>query len=277
MAMDLSRPETRTRLALGLFVLFYCLGVAGNVFLENLSLLDAAYFTLVTVTTVGYGDIHPTTPLGKLLAMSLILSGVTAFTAALAYVTEDLRTRHERQERLSRLNMVIGSFLSEVGSTLLARFTAWDPNIEKPRALLAEMSGLSEPRIRDIRAALKDYPFEVRPTAEDLGELREFLNAKTGFLLRVLENPNLGEHEAFTDLIWAVFHARDELAARGDLRDLPDTDLAHLRGDMKRAYALLVTQWLAYMRHLKTDYPYLFSLAVRTNPFDPKASPTVKS
>jgi hypothetical protein len=29
------------------------------------------------------------------------------------------------------------------------------------------------------------------------------------------------------------------------------------------------------MRHLKTDYPYLFSLAVRQNPFDPEASVTV--
>jgi len=30
------------------------------------------------------------------------------------------------------------------------------------------------------------------------------------------------------------------------------------------------------MRHLKKEYPYLFSLAVRTNPFDPRASVEVK-
>jgi hypothetical protein len=30
------------------------------------------------------------------------------------------------------------------------------------------------------------------------------------------------------------------------------------------------------MEHLKNDYPYLFSLAVRTNPFDPNASVEVK-
>jgi len=45
---------------------------------------------------------------------------------------------------------------------------------------------------------------------------------------------------------------------------------------MKRAYILLVSQWLNYMKHLKSDYPYLFSLAVRMNPFDPNASPVLK-
>jgi hypothetical protein len=29
------------------------------------------------------------------------------------------------------------------------------------------------------------------------------------------------------------------------------------------------------MKHLKEDYPYLFSLAVRTNPFNPDASPVI--
>jgi len=45
---------------------------------------------------------------------------------------------------------------------------------------------------------------------------------------------------------------------------------------MKRAYHLLILEWLDYMKHLKTNYPYLFSLAVRTNPFDTNASVEVK-
>jgi hypothetical protein len=40
-------------------------------------------------------------------------------------------------------------------------------------------------------------------------------------------------------------------------------------------YELLAAQWLAYMKHLRDNYPYLFSLAIRTNPFDPDASPEV--
>jgi hypothetical protein len=34
--------------------------------------------------------------------------------------------------------------------------------------------------------------------------------------------------------------------------------------------------WLDYMRHLKADYPYLFSLAIRTNPFRLDASPVIR-
>lgn len=65
----------------------------------------------------------------------------------------------------------------------------------------------------------------------------------------------------------AVFHLRDELAHRRDLTALTAPDRAHLAGDMKRVYLLLLAQWLPYMEHLKEAYPYLFSLAVRLNPF----------
>ena len=51
--------------------------------------------------------------------------------------------------------------------------------------------------------------------------------------------------------------------------------MVHLAGDAKRAYHLLVQQWLDYMRFLKDEYPYLFALAMRTNPFDREASAIV--
>jgi hypothetical protein len=57
---------------------------------------------------------------------------------------------------------------------------------------------------------------------------------------------------------------------------LSEADAAHLAGDIRRAYGLLVIEWLSYMRHLREDYPYLFSLAARMNPFDPEASPEVR-
>lgn len=94
--------------------------------------------------------------------------------------------------------------------------------------------------------------------------------------MRLLENPILLEHETFTDLLRAVFHLAKELASRKELDHLPDADYQHLANDIKRAYVLLVHQWLDYMRHLKDNYPFLFSLAMRTNPFDQKASPIVK-
>ena len=83
------------------------------------------------------------------------------------------------------------------------------------------------------------------------------------------------EHESFTQLLRAVFHLTEELESRGKMTGLPESDYAHLAGDMKRVYILIVREWLDYMEHLKTNYPYLFSLAMRTNPFDRDASPVV--
>ena len=91
-------------------------------------------------------------------------------------------------------------------------------------------------------------------------------------MLTLLENPQIFEHDRFTDLLHAVFHLTEELNARERLTDLPVTDYAHLSVDLTRVYSRLVIEWLEYMLHLKKKFPYLFSLSMRTNPFDSHAS-----
>jgi hypothetical protein len=110
----------------------------------------------------------------------------------------------------------------------------------------------------------------------DLEELKAFLLDKRGFLLSLLENPNLLEHESFTDLLFAVFHLTEELAVRKTVTSLTSPDYHHVANDLKRAYVLLLAEWIAYVRHLKAYYPYIFSLVIRTNPFDPDAAPEIK-
>ncbi len=84
------------------------------------------------------------------------------------------------------------------------------------------------------------------------------------------------ERQNFSNLLWAVFHFADELTHRKDIKNLPDSDYEHMAGDIKRVYVLLIEEWLDYMKHLQKKYPYLFSLALRTNPFDPNANVVVK-
>jgi len=45
-------------------------------YFEGWSWLDAAYFCVVTMATVGYGDIHPVTPYGRLFTILYIILGV---------------------------------------------------------------------------------------------------------------------------------------------------------------------------------------------------------
>lgn len=49
--------------------------------LEGWSLLDALYFCVITLATVGYGDLTPTTPLAKLVTIIYIVNGVAILLA----------------------------------------------------------------------------------------------------------------------------------------------------------------------------------------------------
>jgi hypothetical protein len=111
----------------------------------------------------------------------------------------------------------------------------------------------------------------------DLETLKEYLSEQRHFLLRLLENPNLMEHERFTDLLWAVLHVEQELEARPSLAGLGSGDKAHLALDIRRAYTHLLDEWLYYTEHLKSDYPYLFSLVCRTHPFQDAPSATIET
>jgi hypothetical protein len=186
-----------------------------------------------------------------------------------------LRVR-EKRALLKKMNMVIGAFFSEVGTTLLKSFADFDLHYDKIRGNLVITSDWSEEDFSIVRKRLGEYDYNVNSKKGDLESLKDFLIGKRDFLLRLLENPNLLEHESFTDVLWAVFHLTEELASRVDVRGLPDTDYKHLSADIKRAYISLISEWVTYMKHLKVDYPYLFSLAVRTNPFNSDASPEVR-
>jgi hypothetical protein len=181
----------------------------------------------------------------------------------------------EKRAILEKLNMVIGAFFSEVGTALLRSFSGLDPHVDQIRKDLILSTETSDEDFAVLSKRLADHDYALKADHAALEELQLFLASKRGFLLRLLENPNILEHESFTNLLWAVFHLADELAHRKDIGRVPDTDYEHLLGDIRRAYGLLASEWLSYMQHLQDHYPYLFSLAMRTNPFDPKASPEV--
>jgi hypothetical protein len=170
------------------------------------------------------------------------------------------------------MNMVIGAFFSELGTTILTFFSDYDPNLEHIRRNLLVANDWSKEEFSRVSKLLKNYSCEIDIEKADLVYTRSFLVQKRDFLLRLLENPILLEHESFTQLLQAVFHLMDELENREELKQLPDSDKNHIAGDIKRAYSLLVVEWLGYMRYARDNYPYLFSFAMRTNPFDQSAS-----
>lgn len=190
-------------------------------------------------------------------------------------IIHQLLTQREKRSRLEKLNMVIGAFFSEVGTELLTFFSDFDPQLNTIKKLLIVDKGWTRETFLNVHTRLRKYDFGISTEKVELHSLKVFLKERRDFLLRLLENPNLLEHESFTGLLWAVFHLTEELIHRRDVAKIPDSDRAHIAGDIKRAYVLLVNEWLDYMNHLKGNYPYLFSLAMRTNPFDEKATVSV--
>jgi len=52
--------KVRLNIFLGIFLCITTIGTFGFMFLEKLTFTDALYYNIVTMSTVGYGDIHPT-------------------------------------------------------------------------------------------------------------------------------------------------------------------------------------------------------------------------
>jgi hypothetical protein len=191
-------------------------------------------------------------------------------------IIHQLLSFRERKALLNKLNMVIGAFFSEVGTRLLKSLVAFDPDVGALGKELLVGATWGGRKFSAMRKRLEEYAYPIDPKRGNIAELAALLTGERNFLVGLLENQTLLEHERFTNLLWAVFHLSEELACRKDVTRLADTDAQHIAGDMKRVYALLVIEWLAYMEHLEKNYPYLFSLAMRTNPFDPKASVEVR-
>lgn len=193
-----------------------------------------------------------------------------------ALIIEKIFSYLEKRKRMEKLNMVIGTFFIEVGTKLLIDLSNLDPELESLRSSLVIKDSWSDQEFSRVGKNLHSHNFGIDMEKVNLEYLLDFLDRKREFLLRLTENPTLLEHESFSDILLATTHLSEELASRPSLKDLPQTDLMHLQGDIKRVYGLLVHEWLDYMKYLNVNYPYLFSLAMRTNPFDQTASPILR-
>lgn len=83
-SLDLSPLQIASLSSIGGVVLYGTVGAYGlrDQFLELDSWADAFYYVIVTIATVGYGDITPTSPISKWFSLSIILFGTGAFTIA---------------------------------------------------------------------------------------------------------------------------------------------------------------------------------------------------
>lgn len=94
------REKRVYRLLVALAVFSIATGTVFYHFVERLSWLDAYYFSVISLTTVGYGDITPKTDIGKLFTTFYLLIGIGIITTFLSvrmkkrtYVIEEKRAK----------------------------------------------------------------------------------------------------------------------------------------------------------------------------------------
>ena len=147
--------------------------------------------------------------------------------ALVTLVIDRLLRMRERQSMLRKLNMVIGAFFSEVGTELLGRIAVTDENLPAVRDDLVPNPGWDQAAYTRARRAIEMHQAQIDIGACNLHDLKAMLIRDKMFVLGLLGNQSLLEHEAFTELLWAVTHLAEELEARPRLEDLPHADQVH--------------------------------------------------
>lgn len=87
-------------------VSFFTLGLGTVVYrhIEDLSWVDSIYFSTITLTTIGYGDITPQTDAGKLFTVLYVIVGIAIIGAfANAFIRRAAIRRHEHESRIARV------------------------------------------------------------------------------------------------------------------------------------------------------------------------------
>lgn len=182
-------------------------------------------------------------------------------------IIHQLLNEWEKKSHLKKLNMVIEVFFSEYGKHFLTAVAGHDRNLETIRKYMTDPSGRCVLDFKAADRAVRSYRSDIDIDNIDLEGLACFLKEKRSFLVSLLQNPNLLEHQLFTEMLMALFHISEELVSR-ERSNLSSGDRDHVKTDIERAYYSMMRQWLSYMEHTFEHFPYFFVFAMETNPFN---------
>ena len=97
-----ARVKRNFRLAGVAAVLILGMGTVFYHLVERLSWLDAVYFSTITLTTVGYGDITPHTAIGKIFTIFYVLAGIGTIATFANLLIKNAMLRRERRAALTK-------------------------------------------------------------------------------------------------------------------------------------------------------------------------------
>ena len=129
----MSNPLSRFRLAVVLLGVIIVYGIAGYTLIERWNLLDAFYMVIITISTVGYQEVHPLSTAGRIFTSTLIVVGVGTMLYGFGVFAETLADNafgnYRRERQLERsLNQLRDHFIicgyGRIGTQIVAEFEA---------------------------------------------------------------------------------------------------------------------------------------------------------
>lgn len=99
----ISQYDRRYGVLLAVAINLVLIGTVFYRFVEGLDWVDAVYFSIVTLTTVGYGDFVPQTMIGKIFTIAYILIGVGVLASLLSTITSQIvEQKLEKEKRMKK-------------------------------------------------------------------------------------------------------------------------------------------------------------------------------
>jgi hypothetical protein len=194
------------------------------------------------------------------------LAFVPVQVAIVTFIINRLLNVIEQQKKNKKINVIISTFFTEAGMQIMTAMSEFNRNHTELSNII-KTNDLNKDNESQMRALVKSFKYDMYADPAKLVKLAELLAERKSFMLSLLENSNLLEHDSFTDMIWAVFHVADELQNRGDLTMLPEADIKHISNDLLRAYPALIQQWVGYIVYLRDEYPFLYEAAKKRSPY----------
>jgi hypothetical protein len=173
----------------------------------------------------------------------------------------------EKEKIREKTNVLVSVFFSEAGNSLLKALISSDDEIHNLKTIIEDNVHFSPKELKLMKGGLSKHAYKLNLDANDLCDIKVIMASHKNFILTLIQNPHLIEHNGLTDLILAMLHLIEELGARENLKSISTKDIEHLTGDVERVYSRLANEWLSYMGYQKKEYPFLFSFSSRSNPF----------
>ncbi|GBC59729.1 potassium transporter TrkA [Desulfonema ishimotonii] len=188
------------RLHISLFILFgiIAFGTLGYFYVEKMPLFDALYMTIITISTVGFSEIHPLSPRGRLVTMLVISASISIGAYSIGvivrmFIEGELKKSFERRKMekqiaglknhfiicgYGRIGRIICQELREdnIGFVVIEEDAAAIQQLEKEKYLCLQMDATTEEAL--LRAGIMSARGLVTAVRSDANNVFITLTAK---------------------------------------------------------------------------------------------------